>query len=312
MALQNGLLANAGVFLSRLDEHGEGWLTRTETDGGFRFAHVPPGAYHLSVSCGAIGTIHKQDLAIEGDTHLDLSLGAAWARGRLVDAVTDQPLAGIGVRLSPTADQHGHNPDGSITVSSHELAGGTTTDADGRFALGPLQPGRWKLGATPEGYVPAERTIRIENGADALVELALLPTPGLDLDVTTRFGAVPEKVTLLLRSPGDPCGDPAAELLSHRPRGERTIHWPEAPPGSWVLTVRTPYGAVASERITIPGPRAQIVLPAGGRVVVMVRALEAENALSGTLRPARPRRRAGPYPRGRPGASTSHRPVETR
>jgi hemoglobin/transferrin/lactoferrin receptor protein len=77
--------------------------------------------------------------------------------GRVVDAATHRPLAGVIVHMS-----------------GRELV--ARTDADGRFVMPPVAPGSYVIGARLDGYRPVDARITVVPGGPApQVEFALVP-----------------------------------------------------------------------------------------------------------------------------------------
>lgn len=73
------------------------------------------------------------------------------------------------------------SPDGSPVVGaslalSGTSGGRTTSDAQGRFAINQVDPGKWQLSITAEGYDSATRDVDVEADATATVEIELMPT----------------------------------------------------------------------------------------------------------------------------------------
>jgi len=80
-------------------------------------------------------------------------------RGRVVSAETSDPL-----------------PDANVVVRTDALEEGTSTDADGRFALSGLPAGSWTLRVTAVGYESRERRVTVQAGETTVVSLQMMPT----------------------------------------------------------------------------------------------------------------------------------------
>ena len=105
--------------------------------------------------------------------------------GRVVDAATAEPLAGVAVAVEGTA-------------------AGAATDADGAFRIDRLATGAYTVTARALGYAPASRAVVVGRGGAAEVAFRLAPSP-VDLGgvvvAATRTGAaaatLPVKVTVV-------------------------------------------------------------------------------------------------------------------
>ena len=95
--------------------------------------------------------------------------------GRVVDAATRAPLAGV-VVLSETDAPFDHVPYG-VEDLPPELAARTVTDADGTFVLGPVRPGEHRVRAVTPGFAPAWRALAAVDPEGA--RSAALETIGL-------------------------------------------------------------------------------------------------------------------------------------
>jgi hypothetical protein len=78
-------------------------------------------------------------------------------QGRVVDAQTGEPLAGAHVFLA-----------GSTR--------GTTTNAEGRYLLDPLPPGRYEIAASMLGFEPLSQHLTLAAGGRATLDFRLAPT----------------------------------------------------------------------------------------------------------------------------------------
>lgn len=93
--------------------------------------------------------------------------------GRVTDAETGRPLPGVNILVSDTDD-------GSPR--------GTSTGPQGRFTLGPLDPGTYTIEARFVGYTKRSRDVDVSAGTTTKVQFALAPrTVGLEtLEVTAH------------------------------------------------------------------------------------------------------------------------------
>ncbi|MCY4029814.1 MAG: TonB-dependent receptor, partial [Acidobacteria bacterium] len=141
-----------------------GYVSAVRTGGAGRY-ELPPlvaGAYRLTFSHDGYA---EQSVAVEV---------AAGATTRL--AVSLQPL--IPTRIAgAVVDQQGLALPGALVEAAAADAPPVTatTDAAGRFAFGPLRPGRWRLAVTMPGFAGAEIAVDVafSEQADLRVPLAL-------------------------------------------------------------------------------------------------------------------------------------------
>lgn len=153
-AIDEGLI---GMFINR-QSLGIPGQHRDDTDdqGRYTITNVKPGAYELSVTAhGYVGHTQKPLDIHEGmDPTLDpitLATGAM-LDGILVDP-TGRPVAGGRVRATRTFPKLGEQR--------------TTTGPDGRFVLRGLEPGRYEVTGTADGWSPSEAR-KIAAGEDGV------------------------------------------------------------------------------------------------------------------------------------------------
>ena len=116
------------------------------TDGTFSLDQLPVGALKIRIRHPDYPTRDLDVVASDGKerVRLRLPLGGA-IEGAVIEASSGSPLT-------------------SILVTAAGPAGATaeaTTDKVGRFKLGPLDPGAWKLVLRLPGYLPASRSVEV-------------------------------------------------------------------------------------------------------------------------------------------------------
>ena len=136
----------AGAHVEIISGGGEGRQTVVAADGTFAIDMLPAGPVRLRIT-------HAEYPAIELDAtaaargakvRLRMPLGGA-VEGALLDDNTGAPLAGVVIAAL--------GPNGATAD--------TTSDDKGRWKLGPLRPGRWKLTIDQPGYLPAKREVEV-------------------------------------------------------------------------------------------------------------------------------------------------------
>jgi protocatechuate 3,4-dioxygenase beta subunit len=136
---------------------------RTDGDGRYRLEGVPAGAQSVSADQeGFQRTI--RDLEVHpGENHLDLRLGEGYGvTGRVLDA-GGRGLGGVAVGLYSAIPG---------------IVRDDTSEPDGAFRFSGLDPGRYALSATKEGYSSARQEVQLSDRAVDGVELRLQPGGG--------------------------------------------------------------------------------------------------------------------------------------
>jgi carboxypeptidase family protein len=156
----------AGGTLEIVGGAGEGRRAVTGADGTFSLDMLPSGPVRLRIVHPDYPPAEVDAVAATGTparVRLRLPLGGA-VEGVLLDAYSGAGLAGIAVS--------GEGPGGSTTDA--------TTDKDGRWRLGPLAPGHWRVTVAQPGYrplareldVPAARAPGVTSVRDVRLDLA--------------------------------------------------------------------------------------------------------------------------------------------
>ena len=123
-----------------------------------------------------------------------------------------------------TAETGGALADATVGIDGSNRPQGTVTDADGRFVLTNLPPGRTTLQVRHVGYVTTTRTVQVRAGqaarltielASATVELSGLEITGATRGIRTALPGAATKVDAAALDQMDPIGTQAA--LKHVP-----------------------------------------------------------------------------------------------
>ena len=143
--------------------------TATDRLGAYLFADLPPGQHELVVTQGSrrISTtlvrIRSDETTTENVTVSAPEAAAPNSKagqiaGVVVDASTKRPLSGV-----------------KIVVEGGDLTVLTITGSDGRYAVGDLPPGRYKVTASRAGYGTKPAAAAVTAKAGAVVNVALPP-----------------------------------------------------------------------------------------------------------------------------------------
>jgi protocatechuate 3,4-dioxygenase beta subunit len=251
---------------------GLGFAT-TDQRGSFRIESLEAGTYDLMVrSANNLSPLLRDEIELDGDRDLTLSLRSTEIRGRVLDAATGAPVADAAVHLDTLQD------DGTL----RDLWPATHSDDAGLFTLSGVPDGTYRLRAEQSGYSPAEVELQVADGlaVDGL-ELALQPTGGLLLDVRSAFGSVPSRIQVAALDPATLPAAGAAEPAEPRvvfagsamPGEGGRVTLDRLPPGTWKLLVGSDASGVAELQVTVPGPPQSAVLPPACELVVTVPAL---------------------------------------
>ncbi len=159
-------------------------------------------------------------------------------------------------------------------------------DRSGRFDLGELAPGRWRLSATMDGYDPSDTALAIFAGDDRPtcsvclpsgdLELALRPTAGLWITVSHGLGPVLTHVQAAV------VGAVGRQVAagSYEVEAEGRVHLPSVPAGRWELLVGARGLATVSLPVTAPNDRPRIVLETGSGLAISVPELGDETVMA--------------------------------
>ena len=133
-------LSIEGIFPTR-PVHG--LATVTAADGSFRLAHVPEEVYTVSLKPPGAPALHVSDVEVREGGTTDLG------------ALTLPASCVVSGRVTWLVDEL--QPPFKITASGARSFQNTLTDEDGAFELGALEPGDYKITATPQGFFEAIR-----------------------------------------------------------------------------------------------------------------------------------------------------------
>ncbi|MBX3270948.1 MAG: carboxypeptidase regulatory-like domain-containing protein [Sandaracinaceae bacterium] len=147
------LLAGSGIWPAR--------QARSDADGSFRFAAVPPGTYEARAHSGTLVAEPRRGIEVEPGTRAFLTLtlrSGAVLTGIVTDYDTGRPLAGVEITVAAEA----------LDVAPRAV----TSDAQGRFRVAGVQRATHRVSLWADGYVPVTA---LEHDPGAPLEVALTP-----------------------------------------------------------------------------------------------------------------------------------------
>lgn len=145
-----------------------GWRTTSREDGSFALAGLQSGLHGLTVLWRGLEATRSVEIADGASvTRVEVELPERLVTGVVVDAQTNEPLAGAHVALSlvrpertdglvplaSTAMTSGEDPDDMLVLKGSPGASGET-DAAGRFALASIEEGPHRVFGFLRGYEP--------------------------------------------------------------------------------------------------------------------------------------------------------------
>jgi len=221
--VEKGALAGIDVGV---EVESRGWtshfMARTDAEGRYRLAGVPPGVHGVTLRGQAIG-YHprpRAQLVVGEETRVerDLVLGRVLVEGRVRDGATGQALPEVRVDVYPGFAQ-------------------TTTDGAGLFRLIDLPPGTVNLSFTKDGYGPASRRdVEIADGRVARVDVDLEPAAVLVVRLRDSEGdPVTGQFQLGLEPEGGKGG--GTRYVTRTTDGGGTARYERIEPGTYVVHV---------------------------------------------------------------------------
>jgi hypothetical protein len=241
--------------------------TRTDFAGSFRAENLEPGSYRLEVYVPQSGLRHGEALTLDGNREIEVELRSYRVAGTVLDAASDDPIAGALVRVEPVEPQE--------IDRMPRFGDGVDTDDAGRFALATTSEGSWRLTAQKAGYAKGELVVQVTGQPVEGVEVHLQPTQGLTVRVARVAGAPPADVRVAVL-------DGAGRVVTHGsfPTGEGgTVRLSSVPAGSWDLLVRSDDSATARVAATSPGPPVGVLLAPQATMTIVVPELEGSQAI---------------------------------
>jgi len=235
----------------------------TAGDGSYLMHGLPADRYQAFV--WANRTTYVEALEIGSDLEVDFDVRGAFLGGQLVDAMTGTGVTPGSLEVEPL-------PGGN--AGTYNPGNGPYLSSDGRFRIGPLHSGRWRLRADVPGHATTFVTVEIGDEDVDGVEIRLERTAGLALNIRTErrppSGVAPENVYLSWQSVD---GD---RTVTHAVVWSSLIEtrWDNIPNGPGILTLYRPRGNLAARlRIDNQGEPIDVELAPAGSVLITVEGL---------------------------------------
>lgn len=144
-----------------------GLTTATDRLGAYEFQELPPGQHEVIVTQGqrrvatTLVRVRSDETTTENVTIskvVTTQNKAGTIAGTILDASTHRPLSGV-----------------KIVVEGGDLTVLTITGSDGRYAVGDLPPGRYKVTVSRAGFASKQAAASVTAKAGATVNLSLSP-----------------------------------------------------------------------------------------------------------------------------------------
>lgn len=241
---------------------------RTDRGGAFRIEGLTEGLVTLVIRQPDGGRRTRLvDLRADLEIAIDLE-AAAVLEGVVLDRASGEPVA-----LAQIAAIGGEHSSLAAAYASSQVGGTTSSGPDGSFRL-EVEPGRWRLQTTADGYslgtLPIEAVAGDERGG---LRIFLEPAAKLTLLINAggRAGlTVPQFVTVQQIGPdGQVAGMGFAQP---GPDGSAEVSFLQ--PGTWRIYVRSQSSPPVPLTVTVPGDPVPVTLPPGGQIDLRVPALE--------------------------------------
>ena len=176
------------------------------------------------------------ELQVGQQLDLGLPVGGAAVSGRVLDAVSGQPLAKAAVRLKHAA----------LEVMTTGI-----TDADGHFRFDRVQPGSYRLDTRVEAYLQEDLLVEVGPGGRANLELEVEPRGRVAGQILTPGGDPDLAWNHIYLFQDRPDGQPAYVVRDQLQQGRFNLHARGAGPYTLLLSEEAGYGSQARSWSTL-------------------------------------------------------------
>ena len=251
--IRNGApLPNAQVTFGGMTQGSA--ATRTDDRGAYTVS-VDEGEYDVVVRDGPEGS-YRTKYTVRGGGTFDIVYTTVTARGHVLDAATNEPLAGAAIQMRPA----GASDERTTWFASR----GARTDAAGTFVIGDLAAGAYTLTASRDGYGNATREVNVGSTPVEGLELKLMKNDGVVLKVVDgRDGRAIRGIAMVFDLQGRVVHDGRAMLGGS---SEFELRLPLSP-GTYSAFVFT--SGYAGRNVTFQSPSTQsVALTPGGTLLI--------------------------------------------
>lgn len=158
---------------------GLGLTLVTDAQGQFVLDSVPRGEFNIQL-------IHQDYYSLDGDLTIDRP-GAFFLGVQPSDDPIDGMITGI---MGFVTDQISGDAIPEVVVNVPGVGRTTKTDADGRFSLAELLPGRHEVSFSHLGYIQRQESISVQGGHATNVQVVLaveaIPLKAIEVEVDRR------------------------------------------------------------------------------------------------------------------------------
>jgi len=229
-----GPVAGASIQLLRdaLFEHQV--VARSDAAGKFSFDVIDRQVEVFARHAGRVSERVSVSPIARAETRIEIPFHAGVIRGQVVSAHEGSPIEGALVRVRLASDRH-------RMLSSVPSPPTSVTDANGRFLIGDLPPGRWMVTANRSWHVLTSVDVDLPLGAHHTLKIALEPAGVIQGEVVSGDGGAFSPTALrglvvwaISRSDPDQ-RFPRVPTFHDDVAGFR---FTRLPPGSWRLELR--------------------------------------------------------------------------
>lgn len=224
----------------------------TDDQGSYRLSGLEPGEYTVSVYDMQRFSPYSTKYEVRGSATYDIDFKTGSVRGRVIDAMTNEPVSDATVQFRPNAPES-------------RMVRAAATDAQGTFSMDHVSAGAYTITASKDGFgnVMEEATIP-ETGRDD-IELRLSRNDGVTMRVVDgRDGRALNGTVIVFDAQGRVAYDSRTSMRWGS--GPSDLRLPLAP-GSYTATVYTYGYAWRSVSFTSPSSPSVALTP-GGTIMV--------------------------------------------
>lgn len=239
---------------------------RSDETGAFVFEGVAAGAYQLSSQARG-RTVLAIQVPEEGEPDpVEFVLGSSGITGRVVSAVTGDPLPNVWVELESLGEQEG----AGLADMQRRWRGGRQSGNDGSFRFDGVDAGRYRIRGIGDGY------------AAAMLDDVTVAEGEVTADLVLELGTEGSFSGIVLDAVGNPIEGAALEVVDSSGRmvfmisltqssSDGTFTQGQLPPGTYTVTFKKDGYAPTTETVTVQAGAAAertITLLRGGEIEV--------------------------------------------